>query len=164
MSEDYVLLKDSDDCMERIVFRLTNGVGSPVTSDANCWMLVVNDLCKQAVITGKMVLKTSGDQHRDFIPISTVCEIVSNLIVMGGEKIGNGLYNIGSGKSTSVLKMAEKIIKRYNSNHIFNERIKRLEATNIIYKNKSSLFLKNKKILLYLNFLLILKKIFNIKN
>ena len=58
----------------------------------------------------------------------------------------------------------KKIIKRYNPNHVFDERIKRLEATNIIYKNKSSLFLKNKKILLYLNFLLILKKIFNIKN
>jgi hypothetical protein len=58
----------------------------------------------------------------------------------------------------------KKIIKRYNSNHVFDERIKRLEATNIIYKNKSSFFLKNKKILLYLNFLLILKKIFNIKN
>ena len=58
----------------------------------------------------------------------------------------------------------KKIIKRYNSNHIFDERIKRLETTNIIHKNKSSLFLKNKKILWYLNFLLILKKIFNIKN
>ena len=58
----------------------------------------------------------------------------------------------------------KKIIKRSNSNHIFYERIKRLETSSIIYKNKSSLFLKNKKILLYLNFLLILKKIFNIKN
>ena len=58
----------------------------------------------------------------------------------------------------------KKIIKRYNSNHVFDERIKRLEATNIIYKNKSSFFLKNKKILLYLNFTLALKKIFNIKN
>ena len=58
----------------------------------------------------------------------------------------------------------KKIIKKYNSNHVFEERIKRLEATNIIYRNKSSFFLKNKKILLYLNFLLILKKIFNIKN
>ena len=58
----------------------------------------------------------------------------------------------------------KKIMNRYNSNHIFEERIRRLKATNIIYKNKSSLFLKNKKILWYLNFLLILKKIFNIKN
>ena len=56
------------------------------------------------------------------------------------------------------------IIKKYNSKHIFEERIRRLEATNIIYRNKSSFFLKNKKILLYLNFLLILKKLFNIKN
>ena len=58
----------------------------------------------------------------------------------------------------------KKIMNRYNSSHIFEERIRRLKATNIIYKNKSSLFLKNKKILWYLNFLLILKKMFNIKN
>ena len=58
----------------------------------------------------------------------------------------------------------KEIIKKYNSKHIFEERIRRLEATNIICRNKSSFFLKNKKILLYLNFLLILKKLFNIKN
>ena len=46
----------------------------------------------------------------------------------------------------------KEIIKKYNSKHIFEERIRRLEATNIIYRNKSSFFLKNKKILLYLNF------------
>jgi hypothetical protein len=58
----------------------------------------------------------------------------------------------------------KEIIKKYNSKHIFEERIRRLEVTNIICRNKSSFFLKNKKILLYLNFLLILKKLFNIKN
>ena len=58
----------------------------------------------------------------------------------------------------------KEIIKKYNSKHIFEERIRRREATNIICRNKSSFFLKNKKILLYLNFLLILKKLFNIKN
>lgn len=58
----------------------------------------------------------------------------------------------------------KKIIKKYNSHHIFEERIKRLESTDIIYKKNSSFFLKNKKILLYLNFLFILKKMFNIKN
>ena len=58
----------------------------------------------------------------------------------------------------------KKILKKYNSGDIFEERIRRLETTNIIYKNKSSFFLKNKKILLFLNFTLVLKKIFNIKN
>ena len=58
----------------------------------------------------------------------------------------------------------KEILKKYNSKHIFEERIRRLESSNIIYKNKSSFFLKSNKILLYLNFILILKKIFNIKN
>ena len=58
----------------------------------------------------------------------------------------------------------KKIIKKYNSNNVFEERIKRLETSDIIYRDKSSLFLKNKKILLILNFCLILKKMFNIKN
>jgi hypothetical protein len=58
----------------------------------------------------------------------------------------------------------KKITKKYNANHIFEERLRRLESSNIIHKNKSLFFLKNKKILLMLNFFLILKKIFNIKN
>ena len=58
----------------------------------------------------------------------------------------------------------KEIIKKYNSNNVFEERIKRLESGGIIYKNKFSYYLKNKKILLVLNFFLILKKIFNVKN
>ena len=58
----------------------------------------------------------------------------------------------------------KEIIKKYNSNSVFEERIKRLESGGIIYKNKFSYYLKNKKILLVLNFFLILKKIFNVKN
>ena len=58
----------------------------------------------------------------------------------------------------------KEIMKKYNSKHLFEQRIRRLESADIIYKDKSSFFLKNKKILLVLNFSLIFKKIFNIKN
>ena len=58
----------------------------------------------------------------------------------------------------------KEIIKKYNSKHLFEQRIRRLESADIIYKNKSSFFLKKKRILLVLNFFLILKKIFNISN
>jgi len=58
----------------------------------------------------------------------------------------------------------KKIQKKINSGNIFEERIRRLQNTNIIYKKKSSFFLKNKKILLYLNFTLLLKKIFGVKS
>ena len=39
----------------------------------------------------------------------------------------------------------KEILKKYNSKHIFEERIRRLESSNIIYKNKSSFFLKSNK-------------------
>ena len=54
----------------------------------------------------------------------------------------------------------KKILKKYNANNIFNERIKRLESGGMIYKKNSSFFIKNNKIILYLNFTKILKKIF----
>ncbi len=58
----------------------------------------------------------------------------------------------------------KNIIKKYNSARVFEERVKRLESGGIIYKNKSSYYLKNNRILLVLNFFLVLKKIFNIKS
>ena len=54
----------------------------------------------------------------------------------------------------------KEILKKYNANNIFNERIKRLESGGIIYKKNSSFFIKNNKIILYLNFTKILRKIF----
>ena len=54
----------------------------------------------------------------------------------------------------------KEILKKYNANNIFNERIKRLESGGKIYKKNSSFFIKNNKIILYLNFTKILKKIF----
>tara|TARA_B100001123_G_C15052633_1_gene924189 strand:- start:590 stop:796 length:207 start_codon:yes stop_codon:yes gene_type:complete len=58
----------------------------------------------------------------------------------------------------------KEILKKYNPNRIFEERIKRLEATDVICRKNSLYFLKDIKILLYLKLLLSLKKIFNIKN
>ena len=57
-----------------------------------------------------------------------------------------------------------EILKKYNANNIFKERIKRLESGGIIYKKNSSFFIKNNTIILYLNFTKILRKIFNVQN
>jgi UDP-glucose 4-epimerase len=110
VSEDYVLLKDSDDCMERIVFRLTNGVGSPVTSDANCWMLVVNDLCKQVAMNSEIKLRSDGSLQRDFIPISLICSVVHSAIESNA--FDREIVNISSGKSLTLHELAKLIAYR----------------------------------------------------
>ena len=57
----------------------------------------------------------------------------------------------------------KQILKKYNINSIFKERIERLESGQIIYKKNSSYFIKNSKIILYLNYTKILRRILNIK-
>lgn len=99
--------------LETTIVRLSNSFGAPTTPDVDRWTLLVNDLCYQAVKEKKLVLKSSGAQHRDFIPLCDVARGVGLLVSTPYEKLGNGLFNLGSGKSFSVLEMCEKIQKVY---------------------------------------------------
>jgi len=98
--------------IEGIVLRLSNAFGEPVDRHVNCWMLLVNDLCKQAVQTGKLVLKTGGLQQRDFISLSEVCRVVEYFSAGFSNSRQTGIFNIGSGVSLSVLTMAQLIQER----------------------------------------------------
>lgn len=91
--------------------RLSNGFGSPMAVDTRCWTLLANDLCRQAVTKGKLVLQSSGEQLRDFVPLSSVCEGVTRLLSLPTASLPP-ILNIGSGYSISVLAMAEVIQSR----------------------------------------------------
>ena len=93
------------------VFRLSNIFGKPVHQDVNCWSLVVQDLCKCAVIQKQMILKNPFE-IRDFLGISTLCEVINCFCVDHKIKFIEGLFNIGSGRSISVLEIAKIIQSR----------------------------------------------------
>jgi UDP-glucose 4-epimerase len=94
--------------LQGIVLRLSNAFGAPMHKDVNCWMLLVNDLCKQAVETRKLVLQSSGLQHRDFISLTEVCLVLEKLVYSDQLKQAN-VFNVGAGVSQSVLEMAKLI-------------------------------------------------------
>ena len=94
-----------------IILRLSNAFGAPMHKDVDCWMLLVNDLCRQAVQTHKLVLQSSGLQHRDFIGLTEVCRVVEKLLDSDQLKQSN-LFNVGTGVSQSVLGMAQLIQQR----------------------------------------------------
>jgi len=110
--EDFVLSSSQRGEIEGVVLRLSNAFGAPVDKDVNCWMLLVNDLCRQAIERGKMVLHTSGRQCRDFITLSDVCRIVVYAYSCVFDASSPFIVNAGSGKSTSVLEMAQIIQQR----------------------------------------------------
>lgn len=98
--------------IQGIVLRLSNAFGVPMHKDVNCWMLLVNDLCKQAVQTRKLVLQTSGLQQRDFIGLTEVCRVTEQLAVGHGAYMQTSIFNLGAGASQSVLEMALLVQQR----------------------------------------------------
>ena len=98
--------------IEGIVLRLSNAFGAPMDKDVNCWMLLVNDLCRQAAQTRKLLLHTSGSQQRDFVCLTEVCRVIQQLAVGGEGASSQGIFNVGAGASQTVLQMAQLIQRR----------------------------------------------------
>ena len=92
-----------------LVIRLSNAFGAPVIPGTDCWMLFVNDLCRKAVETGTLEIRTNSLSQRDFIPMETVCSDLETLIASDHPQELPGILNIGSGESMTLLDMAELI-------------------------------------------------------
>ena len=98
--------------IEGIVVRLSNVFGAPAHKNANCWMLLINDICKQAVTTKKIVLYTSGSQRRDFVSLLNVNKAIDCLLQIPQQKIDKGVFNIGGEWAPTVFEVACIIQKR----------------------------------------------------
>jgi UDP-glucose 4-epimerase len=110
VAEDYVMEEACQHGLSASVFRLTNAIGSPVTPQANCWMLVANDLCRQAVINNSIKVHSNKFLQRDFIPISSICSTVNSFLnsnVLDGE-----IVNLSSGVAITLQSLAVLIADR----------------------------------------------------
>jgi len=98
--------------IEGIVLRLSNTFGAPVHKDVNCWTLLVNDLCKQAVQTRKLQLQINLLQQRDFIGMTEVCRVIEHLAFGNRPSTQPSIFNVSSGVSQSVLAIAQLVQQR----------------------------------------------------
>jgi len=109
-AEDYVVAATLQKKIHGTVFRLSNSFGAPVSAQVNRWTLLANDLCRQAVEKGKLVLSSNGCQYRDFVCLSDVEELIARMLVHA-RKPRHIIYNLGSGISMRVMDMADAIIQ-----------------------------------------------------
>ncbi|MAY82569.1 MAG: hypothetical protein CMP59_00385 [Flavobacteriales bacterium] len=105
--EEHVLNYQKDHELNVKVVRLSNSFGFPAFPTSNRWTLFINDLCKQAVETAKIEIRSNPLQQRDFISLSNVCTAVESIIQSKGKD--SPIYNLSSGHSTTLLEMAERI-------------------------------------------------------
>jgi len=103
--------------METLILRLSNGFGYPMDSGVNRWTLVFNDLCRQIMTSGKMVLQSSGKQHRDFISLYDVAAAVDHFLYAIPDKWKDGLFNLGGDCSLSIMHVANQIAKVYEKKY-----------------------------------------------
>ncbi len=110
--EHAVLSASERGLIQGIVLRMANAFGAPMHKDVNCWMLLVNDLCRQAIQVRKLVLSSSGQQQRDFIGMTEVCRVVEQLAFGSRDDCETGIFNLGAGMAQPVLAMAQTIQQR----------------------------------------------------
>ena len=112
VAEDFVLAAHSKSEIEGVVLRLSNGFGAPENADVDRWTLLVNDLCRQAATTRRMVMRSSGDDWRDFITLADASHAIAHFLALDRATLGDGLFNVGSGHSIQVHAVVDLIAQR----------------------------------------------------
>ena len=86
-------------------------------TEINRWALVFNDLCRQAMTSRKIIIKSSGKQYRNFISLHDVCAAIEHFLYAIPDQWGDGLYNLGGDNCLSIIEVAEIIAKVYKSKY-----------------------------------------------
>jgi UDP-glucose 4-epimerase len=107
MAENICNMYNINSDIQCINVRLSNSYGSPFFKENNCWWLVVNDICRMAFIEKRIVLKSNGSALRDFIHYEDVFNAIKS--ILSNPSYHENTFNICSGKTTSILQLAEKV-------------------------------------------------------
>jgi len=109
MSEEICNYYHATSAIDCFNVRLSNSYGIPVFKEANCWWLVVNDLCQQAVHDKRIVLQSDGRSFRDFIHSTDVFRAVESIINSHKKILQGNTFNLSSGKTVTILELAHLI-------------------------------------------------------
>jgi len=111
-SEDLVLVARKKTDLTGVVLRLPNSIGAPMDPGVNCWMLIVHDLCRQAVTQKRLVLRSAGLQWRLFIPMEEVPRAVEHLLTTHLAPGAGNIFNLAGRKPMRIIDMAKLIAER----------------------------------------------------
>ena len=110
LAGENLLLANKD--IQGIVLRLSNAFGPPVNKSVNCSMLLVNDLCRQAIEEKKILLRSDASQLRDFVSMTDVVNVIEHFIDLTVQSDQENIFNVGGEFTISIGQMAEMISSR----------------------------------------------------
>ncbi len=144
LNEDLLFYLSKKKKLSIDVIRLTNAYGYPSNKKANCWWLVVNDLCKKYVQTNKIVINSDGTAFRNFIHIDDVLSFIKILLRKKSKEFN--LYNLSSNETVSIIELAKLIYQNVDDKpEIYINKNIKLDISKTDLK-KTKLKISNKKI------------------
>tara|TARA_B100000768_G_scaffold100252_2_gene93328 strand:- start:8713 stop:9663 length:951 start_codon:yes stop_codon:yes gene_type:complete len=112
LGEKAVLEAHKKKLINATIVRLSNAFGAPIHKDINCWMLLANDLCKQLAKNNMMVIRSSGEQRRNFITLTETARAIEHLI-FNDIYYDNPVFNVGSDWNPKIKEIASLIASRF---------------------------------------------------
>lgn len=112
IGESYTIRASHSAKLRSKVLRLSNCFGYPLSTENDCWNLLVNDICLKAIKEKKIKLHSDGAQLRDFIPISETCRTLDFIFKNCMEDKDFDVFNLG-GKTFTISQMAEIVSNIY---------------------------------------------------
>jgi UDP-glucose 4-epimerase len=109
-AEDFVLAGSG--YFSPVVLRLSNVCGFPLSPELGAWKLLINDLCRQAVVDRKLKLHSPGYQRRDFVAVSDAVRGIQHAMELSIDEAADRVFNLGGGMVYSVREAAELVASR----------------------------------------------------
>jgi UDP-glucose 4-epimerase len=80
-AEEYVELYRRQNKIKTLILRPSNIYGNPISiQEFKRWTLVPFAFSRDAVMNGKIILNTSGKQHRNFVSAKDICRVIEHAL------------------------------------------------------------------------------------
>ena len=139
------LLKKKSD-QKVLILRLSNIIGKPNCITKGYQKLFIPNICLSALEKNQIILRTNGEQYRDFLELNIFLKII-NLFLTKINKIEKfSIFNISSFHSVKIIDVAKNISSIFNDK--LNKKIKIIRGKNI---NEKKYSINNNKMKSFLN-------------
>ncbi len=136
IAEDKLLKLNEKRQLDLYLLRLSNVFGPPLNNLSECWSLVFNDLTNQAIRTGNILVKSNGNQMRNFMTMTDFCRSIGHIISKLDDQLKYNIYNIGGNKTLRISDVAN-MIKLRSENYVKNIGV---NYTGLVSKNRELKF------------------------
>tara|TARA_B100001059_G_C17819375_1_gene577313 strand:- start:1169 stop:2107 length:939 start_codon:yes stop_codon:yes gene_type:complete len=110
VGEKEILKANKKNNLNGIIVRLSNAFGRPIAKTNDCWTLLINDITRQLVLTGKICLKGNGSEKRDFISIENTCRALEHISKL---KTKRKIFNVGGNWTPTTYEISKIVSSRY---------------------------------------------------